>query len=527
MKKKKSNPLTKEVETKTEDSIQHPCNDEMTFQECELAILRQSVDESEKLQGEKIANSEEIKKIIDILEKFLIRKKCICYGGTAINNILPKIAQFYDKSIQIPDYDFYSLDAMNDAKELADIYYENGYTEVEAKSGVHYGTFKVFVNFIGIADITQLHPKLFRSILKESIDISGILYAPPNFLRLNMFLELSRPSGDVSRWEKILKRLNLLNEYYPLKTGNIHCDNIDFQRKMDTNTEHSEKLYFLMRDTFINHGVIFFGGYATTLYSKYMPKNERILVQHIPDFDVLSENPTQTANVLIEQLKENGYKATQTFHEEIGEVIPKHIEIKVGKDTLAFIYEPIACHNYNTIEINGKKVNIATIDTILSFYLAFYYANDPYNYKDRMLCIAKFLFEVEQNNRLAQDGLLKRFTLRCFGKQPTIQQIRLEKLEKYEELKHDKNSEEYQQWFLKYVPKFLSKSSKPEKQSSQSSTKSPIIEPNITKKNRKSYKSKNNHPVHEIREPPIQYVNNKHKHKKKKNKTHKKSVWLY
>ena len=48
----------------------------------------------------------------------------MCYGGTAINNILPEEDQFYDKSIEIPDYDFYSPDALGDAKELADLYYK-------------------------------------------------------------------------------------------------------------------------------------------------------------------------------------------------------------------------------------------------------------------------------------------------------------------------------------------------------------------------------------------------------------------
>jgi hypothetical protein len=40
------------------------CNDTMTFQECELAILRNAVDENEKITGEKMANSEDVKKMI-------------------------------------------------------------------------------------------------------------------------------------------------------------------------------------------------------------------------------------------------------------------------------------------------------------------------------------------------------------------------------------------------------------------------------------------------------------------------------
>ena len=83
------------------------CNDDMKFEECELAILRHAVDETDKLQQEKIANSDEVKKMIQLVEVFLRDKKCICYGGTAINNILPKSVQFYDRDIEIPDYDFF------------------------------------------------------------------------------------------------------------------------------------------------------------------------------------------------------------------------------------------------------------------------------------------------------------------------------------------------------------------------------------------------------------------------------------
>jgi hypothetical protein len=62
---------------------------------------------------------EEIKKMIVIVEDFIKVKNLICYGGTAINNILPLEDQFYDKDVEIPDYDFFTPDALSDAKELA------------------------------------------------------------------------------------------------------------------------------------------------------------------------------------------------------------------------------------------------------------------------------------------------------------------------------------------------------------------------------------------------------------------------
>lgn len=435
------------------------CTNDMTFQDCELAVLRHAVDENEKIQGQKVANSEDVKQIIKIVEDFLIRKKLVCYGGTAINAILPKYDQFYNRDVEVPDYDFFSNHALDDAKELADIYFKEGYTDVEAKSGVHAGTYKVFVNFIPVADITYLEDEIYKAIKKDAIARMGILYAPPNFLRMSMYLELSRPHGDTSRWEKVLKRLNLLNKHYPL-TSEVDCNTVDFQRKMEKNHEESTKLYFLVRDSLIDQGVIFFGGYASSLYSRYMSKNQRNLLKKIPDFDVLSEDNEKTAMIVMERLQENGYKNVKTVnHEPIGEIIPERTEIRVGKDTLAFIYKPIACHSYNTITIAEKDINVATIDTMLSFYLAFIYADKPFPYfnKDRIICMAKFLFDVEEENRLEQKGLLKRFTTSCYGNQTTLETIRAEKAEKFKELGDKRGTREYEMWFLKYTPANMAK----------------------------------------------------------------------
>ena len=426
------------------------CDNGMGFDDCELAILRAAVDKAEERQGRKDANSPDIKRIIQIVENFIRTKKLICYGGTAINNILPKQDQFYNKDIEIPDYDFYSSNALNDAKELTDIYVKEGFIEVEAKSGQHFGTFKVFVNFIPVADITMLPKELFNAIKNESIKISGILYAPPNLLRMGMYLELSRPSGDVSRWEKVLKRLVLLNKNYPLKGK--ECSKIDFQRQM-ADYEFSDKIYDNVQHTLIDQGVVFFGGYALSMYSHYMPAKLQHKLKKIPDFDVLSEEPMLTAQIVKERLSDINVKNVKIIKRPgIGEIIAPHYEIKVGNDTIAFIYQPLACHSYNIVKEDGYDVKIATIDTMLSFWLAFLYANRPYYDKDRILCMTNYLFEVQEKNRLAQKGLLRRFSINCMGHQETIEEMRAEKAQKFIELKGKQNTREYDEWFLRYRP---------------------------------------------------------------------------
>ena len=66
--------------------------------------------------------------------------------------------------------------------------------------------------------------------------------------------------------------------------------------------------------------------------------------------------------------------------------------------------------------------------------------------------MAQYLFDVQQKNRLQQKGLLKRFSINCYGKQETLEDMRNTKAAKYKELKSKRNSLEYESWFLRYIP---------------------------------------------------------------------------
>jgi hypothetical protein len=426
------------------------CEKGISLEECELAIIRMAVDKAEEIEGKAIVNSPEVKKIITIVEEFLKKRKLIAYGGTAINSILPIEDQFYNKNTELPDYDFFSPNAYQDAKDLADIYFNKGFQEVEAKNGIHEGTYKVFVNFIPVADITFLNKSIFQALKKDAICKGGILYAPPNFLRMSMYLELSRPAGDVSRWEKVLKRITLLNKNFPLNAKD--CWKIDFQRKMESK-ENVNIIYNTIKNTFIKEKVVFFGGYAISLYSKYMPSKLRHKFKKYPDFDVLSTEPLKTAESIKDSLNHIGIQNVSIVkREKIGEIISLHYEIKVEKDTVAFIYEPLACHSYNVIKIHNHSIKIATIDTMLSFYLAFLYSNKDYYDINRILCMSQYLFKVQQHNRLEQKGLLKRFSIDCYGHQETLEELRAKKNKLFLSLKSKKNTKEYEMHFMRYRP---------------------------------------------------------------------------
>ena len=450
------------------------------YENRELELLKNAMDVEAKKRGERIAQNPIMKNIIDVLEKFIHDKKLVCYGGTAINNILPKEDQFYNRNIEIPDYDFFSPNAMNDAKELADIYFKQGFSSVEAKAGVHYGTYKVFVNFFQIADITQIDSKLFSSLKKNAISKEGILYCPPNFLRMAMYLELSRPSGDITRWEKVLKRLNLLNKNYPLKASG--CDPDSFAKSLSARSynkqyfHEKDKIQDVIKNVAASHTssssdkLVLIGGYAFSLYSRYLKNQQREYLTENPVFDMLSSTPDKTANRIKEKLEEADIRdVTIEKKPSVSEYLSTHYEIKVGSQPVVYIFKPLACHSYNTIKVDNQIYRIATIDTMLSFYLLFLYIDRPYFNPKRILCMCEYLFKIQQKNRVKLRGILRRFSVSCYGKQKTIEDIRNEKAEQFKRLKNKRKSRNFDKWFLRYNPE-------------NNSANKPFIEKNKPKK---------------------------------------------
>ena len=449
----------KELTSKYDPYENKICNKSMSQEECELAILQEAVYENEEIldeiEKEKVVIDETITRIFEILEAYIIKKNLLLYGGFAINAILPEYAKFYDPKHEIPDYDIYSPTPLEDAIDLVDVFFENGFKDVETRAGVHYMTYKIFVNSITVADLTILDKSIFDNLQREAIVINRIHYCPVNFLRRNIYKELSQPKGDIQRWEKIYKRLNKINQSFPVDVS-IDCKSIEFQRKMDSvETTEGEEIYEIVKSAFIHLGVVFLGGYACSLYSQYMPVSSRKIIEEIPDFEVLYDDIAKGSQLVKERLQMAGFKRVKIIHHEmVDEIIPESYEIQVNNDTVAFIYKPNACYSYNIVNLNKQHIKVASIDTMMFFCYTFYYSSEPYHSRDKNMCIIKALFKVEEENRLNQKGLLKRFSIECIGNQKNLAEIKEEKTKKFKELFNKRHTREYSVWFLKYNPLF-------------------------------------------------------------------------
>lgn len=360
---------------------------------------------------------------LKIVKEFLQTHPVMCYGGTAINNLLPEKDRFYDPTVTVPDYDFYSKTPQEHAMILANQLSAAGIAEVEVKPGVHLGTFKVFANYTGVADITHLDSDIFDRVWKEDVVKDKIHYVTPNFLRLGMYLELSRPRGDVSRWTKVYSRLLLLNKHYPL----VCPTKIEGEPKELTD-EKREAIQTLLE----GEDVVLLGITASQIHEGKSPK------WYAP-VTLLAERDT------IDRLT----KDVATESHPGSEILPAHVDILDDDDHVVIrFHETAACHSYHQMA-NGVKV--ASIPTMLQFFFAYMYSGIDESEITHLLCVSQRLMDLADHKESRRYALLT--PISCIGTQEGLVEIKKHKAELYDKLSKNRSSADFLKYFFTYNPK--------------------------------------------------------------------------
>ena len=378
-----------------------------------------------ELQNDKAAAANPItKKSLSIVLEFLKTHRVMCYGGTAINNLLPPQERFYDPETTVPDYDFYSKNPQEDAMKLADKLSAAGVVNVEAKPGIHIGTFKVFADFEGVADITHLDEEIFDRLWKEGVEKEGVHYVTPNFLRLSMYLELSRPRGDVSRWTKVYTRLQLLNKYYP-----IECP----LKKEPEERPLTEKQRKMVEKILKEEDVVLLG------ITGYQIHQGRGMPQWSAPVTLLAELPTMKKLI----------KGKKVEVEDGSEILPAYVDIEDEKgDVFLRVHETASCHSYHQMA-NGIKV--ASIPTMLQFFFAYIFSGADEDELSHLLCVSQRLVDLANHKEKRRYAILT--PIDCIGSQEGLVDMKKHKAELYEHLSKDKTSADFLKFFFSYNPK--------------------------------------------------------------------------
>jgi hypothetical protein len=125
-------------------------------------------------------------------------------------------------------------------------------------------------------------------------------------------------------------------------------------------------------------------------------------------------------------------------------VLP-HLEVKVDGATVAFVYQASRCVSYTKVPYKGGVIRVATIDTLLSYYLAFMYAELGYYKRNKIMCMAATLMKAH----LDAPGMLKRFVPKCYGPVSTLKTIRKAR---YALRQKSRKTAQYKRVFFSYDP---------------------------------------------------------------------------
>ena len=387
-----------------------------------VALARAAAEEAADYQERFAAEDTEARKIVDIMEHFLRAKGRVVYGGAAINAHMPSDKKFYDPRLNLPDYDFMTPDPLQDCADLIVTFQSEGFTDVEAKFGIHEGTYKIFVNFRSAADITYMPPEIYDRVVADSHSIEGIHYASPNYLRMNMYLELSRPAGMVSRWEKVYQRLLLLNEAHPIKAG--HCTAAPLKALGSSASGRRAASATAIHDRIVEAGIeaeaVFLSG--ASYLANTPPSPEEVVI-------LMTPRRHEVARAIAAAVK----TPTLRFQEfpAQGELLPARTELHARTlegPIVAVVFDTVACHSYTTLpEPAGYR--LGSIDLLIQMYYAFHFAELNNLLEVRLMCVIQELIDMEYARRrdaAAVGGTPPRevFPLECIGHQPSMPELK-------------------------------------------------------------------------------------------------------
>lgn len=378
------------------------------------ARLEQIVDQAQTRLDLETAQNPGNRRAIQVVEAFLRRTGRVCYGGQAINAHLPAKDKFYDPETSLPDYDFFSPDGKADTEDLIAEFKRAGYTEISKRIGMHEGTTKLYVNYTAIADITHMPEDLYNRIAKNSVPIQGIYYADPLFLQMMMYLELSRPRGEVARWTKVYERLRLLQRAHPLKP----CGH---GSRLTTSPEaHATRqilLNFMVHERRAFMGADIQGIYKTSGTGRSAASRTSFLLHGNAPLVFLSPDADADAEILAHKIS-----ARRVGIPGLNNILPPMVALYKHENLVGLIVQEEACHSSIPLPLTKQRVlRVASLDTVLTFLIGLYYRDDPLLMtKEALLCLAQELIKFAERYRAKPTAMFPAFSIECSGYQTTF-----------------------------------------------------------------------------------------------------------
>jgi hypothetical protein len=305
---------------------------------------------------EKAKEREEKKEMSDTaLEKrviaFLRKHRVLQYGGSAVHALKP----IYEPGTP-RDFDAFSVNPQLDAMNLVDGLVAAGWRNAQVVPALHPESYRIRVDNLFIVDLTTMSEELFNALWQKRIRNEGMSYVPINFLRMLMYLELSR-SEMVSRWEKVQARLDILNELSPFE-----CTARATSRLKGTGTLQEDAAIVLdgLKQPDRKDAVLL----GVTAAHAHRSRSSK-LVATFP-FHYLVEPDRAAHHVKAIQADLAHLPLTVSLIKKYNRYVPNFYTLQLKGKEIIRIYEADACYRYHT---TSSGFNLGSIGTLMHFFL--------------------------------------------------------------------------------------------------------------------------------------------------------------
>src|SRR5210317_246663 len=377
-----------------------------TFIKKQLNIIE--TDAQDKIDKEKY---EKYKYIFDIMIKFLKKRKDILlYGGTAINEILPKKSKIYGE-VELPDIDVFTYNYENLINDILK-YFKTQHKEIKyvsATIAIHKGTYKVYAEGLQILDITEYSKDIFDLFYKNRIKNTplGIPVVDIKYLKFSLHL-LSSQSYDSHRWNKVLDRTKLLYKHYPTKIKKrVNWDTFIIP---DLPNEINDCIKTLAK----NNGLMSFGADYFVNYI-YKPKtiNGEYLKYYVYDSDL---------NNLVSSIKNKDIKIVKNKGDNF---VSSYIELIYNNTHIAYIFYSDNCSSYYT---NNKSDRLFTLHSVISWLYKLYFSS--HGTFNELIPVINKLSRVSVDNINNKSKFKELYSAECYGHQEGLVTLRRKRLQR-------------------------------------------------------------------------------------------------
>ena len=179
-----------------------------------------------------------LKQIINIIKKYIIEKKLILYGGTALDMLLKDKGEqgiYTDAEINLDimedyrDIEFYSYEPIKDLKNICDIVFKKGIEGISGHQATHPGTYTIRFWMIQVCDITYV-PKYicdnfpFKYVKKIKLVHPSVMLIDKYRIRTNIL-------GEARSLYKTIKRQHCIEKLLHIKGNKPKFPNFKFNKR--------------------------------------------------------------------------------------------------------------------------------------------------------------------------------------------------------------------------------------------------------------------------------------------------------